>query len=73
LNSFIISNEPSTSELTGHLISISTGLPSPLTKNFPTSHRPSSLNKNSPLSCLPIWVAKKIEVVGPDFSDVFSG
>jgi hypothetical protein len=60
-------------ESTGKSISILTGPPSPLTEIIPSSDQPSVVDISSPISFLPRWDAKMIEVVGPDVGDISSG
>jgi hypothetical protein len=53
---------------TSLLIFVSNGLPALWTETSMTYDRPTAVNHNSPVSCLPKWVAKKIEAVGADVS-----
>jgi hypothetical protein len=65
-----VSTRSSTSESTSPSSSVSTG---PSTEDPLTSDRPAEVNHSSPISCLPRWVAKTIEVVGVDVGDASSG
>jgi hypothetical protein len=58
--------------LTSPLIFFSTGLSTPLIKNFMNFYLLDIVNTISPISCLPNWDAKKIEAIGADPSDISS-
>jgi hypothetical protein len=65
-----VSTRPSTSESTSLSSSVSTGPP---TEDPLTSDRPTEVNHSSPISCLPRWDTKTIEVVGADVGDASYG
>jgi len=69
-NFVLISTRLSTSESTSLSSFVSIG---PLTEYPSTSNQPTAMKCSSPISCLPRWTAKRIEVIGADVRDVSFG